>query len=151
MELAIEKGEIDALTAYDPMAWSFVRGGKLVELATNLSDEYHDRTCCVRGVRGGLLKENLGAARNPTDALFEAGQVAAHDPAAAFAAFTPKYDVKDLADLLGSHAHHNQITGAELRRQAITYVNDLKQVGIFKEGTNAEKFADRFVYDVKPE
>lgn len=153
LELAIEKGEIDALTGYDPLAWSFVKGGKLVELATNLSDEYHDRTCCVLGVRGGLLKENLEAARNLTNALFEAEQIAAHDPAAAaaFAAFTPKYDVKDLADLLGSHAHHNQITGAELRRQVIAYVNELKQVGIFKEGTNAEKFADRFVYDIKAE
>ncbi|MDR3324302.1 MAG: ABC transporter substrate-binding protein, partial [Zoogloeaceae bacterium] len=58
--LAAEKGEIHAIVQSDPLLWRIEKDnpGKYIELATNTSPPYHDKTCCVIGVGGKLVREH---------------------------------------------------------------------------------------------
>jgi NitT/TauT family transport system substrate-binding protein len=88
---------------------SHLEDGKLDEIATNLSDEYAERTCCVLAVRGALLRDEQPIAAALTRAVLEAGDVVAHHPedaAAVFAGYGGKGSVEDLAAMLRSHTHH---------------------------------------------
>lgn len=151
LALAIEKGEADALADNDPVAWGYAKDPNLVEVATNLSGEYADRTCCLLGLRGSLLKEDKAVAARLTRALFDAWKVAAADPqqvAHAFHDYTPKAAQADVHGMLQSHNHHNQVIGDELRGQIVKYVDELKLAQVFRASTDAESFARRITVDV---
>ncbi|HEX4617885.1 MAG TPA: ABC transporter substrate-binding protein, partial [Stellaceae bacterium] len=47
LALAVDKGEVQALAEIDPLPYLWLKDGKLNEIATNLSGEFIDRTCCV--------------------------------------------------------------------------------------------------------
>jgi NitT/TauT family transport system substrate-binding protein len=149
--LAIEKGEAHALADNDPITWPYRKDPNLVELATNLTGEYHDRTCCLIGIRGSLLRENKEAAARLTRALFHAWHVTAAAPeaaAAAFAPYAPKFSQGDLVEMLHSHNHQQQVIGDTLRAQIVQYVEELKVAQVFKPTTDAAKFAQRVTADV---
>jgi NitT/TauT family transport system substrate-binding protein len=149
--LAVEKGEAQALADNDPITWPFRKDAGLVELATNLTGEYHDRTCCLIGVRGSLVREDRGAAQRLTEALFHAWHIVAAAPEAAATAFqpyAPKFSHRDLVEMLQSHNHHQQVVGDALRAQIVQYVEELKIAQVFKPSTDAVKFAQRVTVDV---
>jgi NitT/TauT family transport system substrate-binding protein len=149
--VAVDKGEIQALADGDPLTWAYARQPGLQEVATNLSGEYHTRTCCLLGVGDKLLKDNQPAAKALTAALLEAQHLAAHDPqtaAEAFVPYAPKYPVADLTAMLGSHAHHLSPQGAELRQQLALYADELKLVSVIKASTDTAKFAERITFDL---
>jgi NitT/TauT family transport system substrate-binding protein len=61
--VAVEKGEAQAIADGDPNLFLIERKTKgLVELATNLSGEYANKTCCVLGVSGKLAREDRATA-----------------------------------------------------------------------------------------
>ena len=151
LPLAIEKGEAQALTDNDPRTWLFLKDERLVEIATNLSGEYAQRTCCVLAVRGSLIRENRAAAAALTRAVLEAGELVAQNPkdaATLFSDYGGKGSVADLTTMLQSHAHHSQITGDELKVQIKAYADELKVVNVIKPGTDTTKFADRVYANV---
>ena len=57
LALAVDKGEAQALADGDPRTWLLRKEGKLDEVATNLSEEYAHRTCCVLAIRGSLIRD----------------------------------------------------------------------------------------------
>ncbi|MEA4838425.1 MAG: ABC transporter substrate-binding protein [Rhodospirillaceae bacterium] len=149
--LAIEKGEAQALTAYDPLAWGYRKDANLVELGTNLSGPYHDRTCCLLGVRGALLRADPEPAKKLEAALLEAWHITASSPdraAAAFVQYAPKFEASEIAGMLQSHDHHGQVRGDALRAQIEAYVEELKIAEVFKPSTDSAKFAKRVTFDV---
>jgi NitT/TauT family transport system substrate-binding protein len=50
--------------------------------------------------------------------------------------------------MLGTHTHHDQKSGAELKKQISLYVDELKLVKVIKPSTDSAKFADRVFADV---
>src|SRR6266850_2496842 len=62
LALAVEKGEAQALADIDPLTYLWLKEGKLNEIATNLSGEYADRTCCLLAIRGSLVRDELQVA-----------------------------------------------------------------------------------------
>lgn len=148
---AIDKKEAHALAEGDPLSYGFIKNHGLVEVGNNLSAEYHDRTCCVIGVRGSLLRERPAAAAAVNRALIEAQHIAAHNPrsaAEAFAPYVPKYPVEDLAAMLSSHAHHLTPTGNELRHQLALYGEELKLISVFKPKTDIQAYVKSITADV---
>jgi len=151
LPLAISKGEAQALADGDPRTYLWRKDEKLVEVATNLSAEYYDRTCCVLAIRGSLIRENKAVAAALTRALLEGGEQVADDPADAakiFSGYGGVGSVDDLADMLRSHTHHHHPQGAELKKQIALYGDELKLVNVFKQSTDTAKFAERVYADV---
>lgn len=151
LALAVDKGEAHAAADNDPRTYLWLKEGKLNELATNLSGEYADRTCCVLAVRGSLIRDDRAVATALTQSVLEAGHIVAQNPSDAatiFSGYGGKGSVEDLTAMLRSHTHHDQKIGAELKKQIALYVDELKLVKVVKPSTDSAKFADRVYADV---
>lgn len=151
LPLAVEKGEAQALSHSDPLTWIFRKNPNLVEIATNLSDEYAERVCCVIGVRGGLLRDDKSAAAELTLALLEAHHLTSLDyrkTAEAFYPYSPKVNIDDLVDMLKSHTHGHSPVGEPFKRELRLYAEDLKLVNVLKPTTDPAKYAERIYADV---
>jgi NitT/TauT family transport system substrate-binding protein len=151
LALAVEKGEVQALADADPLTYLWLKGGKLNEVATNLSGEYANRVCCVLAVRGSLIRDERAVATALTRSVLEGGDLVAHNPddaATVFSGYGGKGSTQDLAAMLRSHTHHDHPVGADLKRQIALYTDELKLVNVIKPGTDSAKFAERVYVDV---
>jgi len=151
LALAVEKGEVQALADIDPLPYLWLKEGKLTEIATNLSDEFADRTCCILAIRGSLIRSDLPVAAALTRSILEAADRVASDPAdaaARYSGYGGKGSVEDLADMYRGHTHHNHPVGAELKKQLLLYTDELKAVNVIKRSTDTAKFTDRIYMDV---
>lgn len=149
--LAVEKGEIQAIADGGPNLHLIQKRNKdLVELATNLSGDYADKTCCVLGVRGQLVRNDKGTAAALTRAIVEASDWVANNPNESARIFT-KYSPVPEADLravLGTLTHQHHPSGVALRQQVEFYARDFKTIGVFRPNTDPAKFAAHVVADV---
>ena len=151
LALAVDKGEVQALADIDPLTYLWLKEGKLNEIATNLSGEYADRTCCLLAIRGSLVRDELPVAAALTRSILEAGERVARDPedaAAVFSGYGGKGSVEDLAVMLRSHNHHHHPVGATLKKELLLYTDELKAVNVIKKSTDSTKFAERIYVDV---
>ncbi|SOR31552.1 ABC transporter, periplasmic protein [Methylorubrum extorquens] len=151
LNLAVEKGEAQALADSDPRTWIWLKDPKFTEVATNLSGAYADRTCCVVAVRGSLIRNDRAAAAALTRAVLEAGHRVHENPedaARIFSGYGGKGSVEDLAAMLRSQHHGDRPVGTDLKRQLVLYGDELKQVNVLKRTTDTAKFAERVYADV---
>lgn len=151
LPLAIEKGEAQALADSDPRTYLFLKDQRLVEIATNLTGEFANRSCCVLAVRGSLVRDARDVAGALTKAVLEAGHVVATDPrfaAQAFSGYGGKGSVEDLTAMLQSQTHHHQPVGADLKKEIALYVDELKIVNVIRKNTDSAKFAERVFANV---
>ena len=153
LPLALQRGEVQALADSDPAVWLTRQrsNGELVELASNLSEDYANLSCCTLGVRAALFRDELEVVAALTRAIREAAAHVAADPddsAAIFAKYTPKVPVAELAAMLRSHTHDHTPVGAALRREVVKIAGDLKRAAIIKPATDPVKLAERVVVDV---
>ncbi|BAS00256.1 ABC-type nitrate/sulfonate/bicarbonate transport systems [Blastochloris viridis] len=149
--VAVEKGEVDAISTSDPLAYKLKQSHNLVEVATNLVDEYADRACCVIGVRGSLYRADRPTAVAASKALIEAAQWSHENPddaAAAYAPYAPKENPADLGRMLRTLTNHRHPIGEDFKTEIITYAEELKVVEVLKRTTDTKKFADRVVVDI---
>src|SRR5262249_14345638 len=120
-------------------------------IATNLTDEFADRTCCVLAIRGSLTRNELPVAAALTRSILEGADHVASDPADAAAIYS-SYGGRGFVDILAtlylSHTHHNHPVGAVLKKQLLLYTEDLKSVNVIKRSTDPAKFAERIYLDV---
>jgi NitT/TauT family transport system substrate-binding protein len=151
LALAVDKSEVQALAEIDPLPYLWLKDGKLNEIATNLTGEFGDRTCCVLAIRGSLIRSELLVAAALTRSILEAAERAASDPADAAAIYSNyggRGSVEDLAAMYRSHTHHNHPVGAALKKQLLLYTDELKAVNVMKKSTASTKFAERIYTDV---
>jgi NitT/TauT family transport system substrate-binding protein len=151
LALALKKGEIQAFTGGDPLAWVLRDRDNLTEVATNLDGEYAHRACCVLGVRGALIRDDKPAAAAVTEAILEAQQFVFENPdeaAAIFAPYAPAAKPEQLAAMLRSHTHGHHPIGADLRQEIALYTDELKGISVIKPSTNTDRFAAKVYADV---
>src|SRR6476620_873248 len=125
LQLAVEKGEVQAFLASDPIAHIWLKDTAYKEVASNLDGEYKDKTCCILGLRGSLVREEPQVARAITQALLDAAMYTAQNPAVTAKSFQP-YAPKtaSLADIEGMvryHTHHHHPVGEVLKRELKAY------------------------------
>jgi NitT/TauT family transport system substrate-binding protein len=89
LPVALQKGEIQAFTLGDPLAWVILDRDGLAKVATNLDGEYAHRACCVLGIRGSLIRDDKPAAAAITEAILEAQNFVFAHPDEAAAIFAP--------------------------------------------------------------
>ena len=141
---ALSSGTVDALAIPDPNAFALRERMRLVEIATDISGSYRDRTAIVLACGGPLLRDNPDRAASLTRALLEAAISVAHNPAAAAAAIAPL--APDLSDvdrtrMLRAEASDQHPTGAALVEDIAAYADELRLVGLFPYALNAGKWA----------
>ena len=152
LRAAVEKGEADALADSDPRTYLWLKDGKFAEIASNLDGDYHDRSCCILGLRGSMVRNDFAVARALTLATLEAQEYVVHNPEVAarnFLAYAPPgTPLEDLLAQVHYHTHANHPIGEALKRQLVAYAEELKAVNVFRPGTNPQKFAERIYADV---
>jgi NitT/TauT family transport system substrate-binding protein len=146
--LAAEKGEIHAVADSDPLLYKIERDSKagFTELASNGSGENRDRTCCVIGVGGKLLRENRPAVAALTRSLVEAYDwTAGHidESAKIFLKYTTNITVEELRELYATLNLHHHALGTDLSDEIAGYARDFKELGVLKASTDPAEYADR--------
>ncbi|MBN8938619.1 MAG: ABC transporter substrate-binding protein [Rhizobiales bacterium] len=152
LRAAVEKGEAHALADADPKTFLWLKDGKLTEISSNLHGEFAERTCCILGIRGSLIRQERAVARALTAATLEAQDYLVHHPeesARIFSRFAPPNSpIEDLTALVRYHTHGNHPVGNDLKAQLRLYAEELKAVAVFKPNTDPARFADRVYADV---
>jgi len=151
--VALQKGEIQAFSSGDPIASIIRDRDHLVEVANNLSDEYADRTCCVLGIRGSLVRDERPVAAAITAALMEAQEWVAANPegaAAIFAGLSKAGTTEQLAAMLRTHTHHHHPVNAALTKEITLFAQELKQASVLRSSTDPAELAARVCVDVLP-
>jgi NitT/TauT family transport system substrate-binding protein len=149
--VALKKGEIDALSTSDPLAYVLKRDNGLVEIANNLEGGYEKLACCVLGIRGSLIRKEKPVAAAITKAVVEAAQWASENPEESgeiFAPYAPKHRGSDLAKMLESVTSDHHPVHRSFEEEIAFYIDDLKTVGVIKPTVDSQKFAKRVVVDV---
>lgn len=151
--IAVDKGEIQAIADGDPNVFLLEKQkpGAYKQLATNLSGEYANKTCCVVGAGGTLVRNERPVAAAVARAIVEASDFVANNPnesAALFAKYSPKVLVEDLRKLLGTLTHNHHPVGRDLRDEIEFYAKDFRSVGVLKQSTNPAKLADHVYVNV---
>ena len=149
--VALQRGEVQAVSLGDPLGWILRERDGLLEVANNLEGEYSHRACCILGVRGSLIRQDRPAAAAVTEAILEAQDWVSANPeeaAAIFAPYSPKAKPEQLAAMLRSHTHNHHPVGSALKQELALYIEDLKGVQVIKPGTNPDKLADKVFSDV---
>ena len=152
LQIAVEKGEAQAVLASDPIAYLWLKDPAYKEVASNLDGEYKDKSCCIVGLRGSLVREEPQVARAITQALLDAAMFTSQNPdkaAVSFQPYAPKTaSLEDLQAMVRYHTHHHHPVGAVLKQELKAYADDLKLVSVFKQSTDTTKFAERIYVDV---
>jgi NitT/TauT family transport system substrate-binding protein len=151
--MAIGKGEIDAYVAGDPQVYYQIKNsdGKLFRVASNATNEFSERTCCVLGLRGSLLRDDREAAARLTSAILEAAHLVYEDPDHAVAVsgrYAPRSATPaDLAEMLKSYPYGHQPIGDDFRGQVLLYAQELKRAGVLKSATDPVRYVRRVTAD----
>jgi NitT/TauT family transport system substrate-binding protein len=151
--IAAEKGEIQAIAHSDPTLYRIEKESKAgyVELATNTSPPYHDKTCCVLGVGGALLRRDRPAVAALARSLIEALEFTAAKPeesARIFHKYTTKLSLDELLTFYKQLTPHNHPVNKALREQLAFYVQDFKDLGVLKASTDTQRFVTHITDDV---
>ncbi len=151
--VAVEKGEIDAYVGGDPQVYYQIKnsGDKLFRVASNASNEFSERTCCVLGLRGSLIRDNKDVAAALTKAILEAAHAVYEDPDRAVEVsgrYAPRSaTTADLSAMLQSYPYGKQPIGDDFRGQVLLYTQELKRAGVLKSSTDPVRYVKRITAD----
>ena len=153
LDIAVNKGEIQAIADGDPTLYLIERRnkGRYQELASNLSGEYKDKVCCIVGARGELVRKEKPVVAALVRAIVQASDFVAENPnesARLFAKYSPKVPVEDLQALLGTLTHGHHPVGRNLRDEVEFYARDFRSVGVLKSSTDPARLANHVSVDV---
>lgn len=142
---ALENGAVDAIALGDPTASIAEEQYGLTTLIDTATDpEYKDEYCCAAFVTSKLAAENPAAAAAFTRAVQKASQWVQENPDETAKIIVDKQyisgDVDFCAQILKTYNYKPSVQGGydALKQNA----QELTEIGILKDGTDATKFAD---------
>ena len=77
LSVALDKREIAAISGSEPFSYRLLETGKYQLIASNMTGDYANLSCCVLGVSGSLARDHKPAAAALTQAILEAHSYAA--------------------------------------------------------------------------
>ncbi|MCY1393749.1 ABC transporter, substrate-binding protein, aliphatic sulfonates family [compost metagenome] len=149
--VALDKGEVQAVSGSDPFMYRLLRQERYTELSTNLAEDYANLSCCVVGVTGRLAREDKQVAAALTQAILEAHAWAAEHPeqvAKDFLKYAVNTTPEEISAILKDHTHAHHATGPRFVEEIAYYAKDLKAVQVLKPGTDPKQFAESIYADV---
>ncbi|EGT4256123.1 ABC transporter substrate-binding protein [Citrobacter amalonaticus] len=151
LSVALDKQEIAAISGSEPFSYRLLETGKYQLLASNMTGEYANLSCCVLGVSGSLARDHKPAAAALTQAILEAHSYAAQHPesvADAFIAHALNTNVAEVQGILHGQGHGHHAVGEAFVNEIAQYVTDLKLVQVIKPTTDPHQFAESIYVDV---
>ena len=146
----LRKGEVDAIAGDDPLIYTLREDNKLREIATNLEGDYENRTCCVLGLRGDLVRKDPEAAAAITRAVIDAQRWTASIPTRPRASSRPTCRAgagrARGADPAQPHARPCLHRRAALRKSWLR--QDLKIIKVLSANLDINKYAQAVVPNV---
>ncbi len=151
LEVALQKGEIQAASGSDPMMYRVKAQAGFRELSTNLVDDYANLSCCVVGVAGNLARKEKPVAAALTHAILQAHAWAAAHPeevAEEFLRFAVNTSAEEVRAILGEHTHGHYSLGDAFVKEIAVYARDLKAIDVLRPRTDPLQFAESIHADV---
>ena len=144
LELAIDKGEVDAIALADPIAQIIVDKGKAKSLLNSaFTPPYNQEYCCLVVVNGKFVKENPEAAADVTRAILKAARwVAANPKEAARISAEKKYvpgNPELNAKILSGYHYIPSVKGGQ--DAILIAAQEMKDAGILNKSTDIKQLA----------
>lgn len=149
LEIAAERGEIDAIADGDPRAFFWLRDmpGKYVQIASNLDHGFEHRVCCIAGLSGSLVRDDPDTARALTRALLEAQDRTVARPEDAARAFLPQAPKNRTIAALADQTLTTRRPAPTSRPRSRNMPRSCA-INIFRRSTDPQQFAERVHADV---
>ncbi|MDR3127342.1 MAG: ABC transporter substrate-binding protein [Tannerellaceae bacterium] len=159
LELAVEKGEVDAVALWDPFATVAERKGYIVLCDIGTDPLFAGKYCCFLFASGKQIKENPERIAALVRAFRKAAEwIAAYPDEAARISiekgYIPADDTAFVSALLQSykyHAHHDETTRHQAGSDAAFFVSELKKTGFLPSDIDADAFVQKLYFDVLTE
>jgi len=152
LAVAVQKGEADALGHLDPQTFGWIKDEHLIEIANNQTGTYEKLSCCTVGASTEFVKRDKNLVRATVEAIIETHEVVAKDPAAVARFYKENYkppvSEETLAELLGQLAYHHHPAGPALEQEIAEEIEDLKLIGVFRQGADGAALAKKFTFNV---
>jgi NitT/TauT family transport system substrate-binding protein len=155
LELAVEKGEVDAVALWDPFATLAERKGYITLSDIAIDPLFAGKYCCFLFASGKQIKEHPQRIAALVRAFRKASEwIAAYPQEAARISidkgYIPADDTAFVAALLQSyhyHDHHDQTVHQQAKADALFFVNELKKTGFLPPDINASSFVRNMYHD----
>jgi NitT/TauT family transport system substrate-binding protein len=151
LELALNKGEVDAVATSDPIGTILLGKNVVKTIADQATDPaYKDEYCCAVVVNGKFAREHPDAAAKVTRALLKAAKWVNENPTDAanlsvekkYIASTPQINAQALAKL-------DYRPGVSRCRDSLEQVaKEMKEAGLLKDPTDPKALASRAWLDL---
>ncbi|MVT04503.1 ABC transporter substrate-binding protein [Enterobacter sp. 10-1] len=151
LSVALDKREIAAISGSEPFSYRLLATGKYQLIASNMSGDYADLSCCVLGVSGSLARDHKPAAAALTQAILEAHSYASAHPqsvAQAFMAHALNTNETEVSGILHGQGHGHHAVGEAFVKELTQYAIDLQRVQVIKPGTDPHQFAESIYANV---
>ena len=151
LSIALDKREIAAISGSEPFSFRLLQSGKYQLIASNMSGDYANLSCCVLGVSGALARDHKPVAAALTQAILEAHSYASAHPesvAQSFMAHALNTDEAEVSGILHGQGHGHHAVGEAFVNELTQYVSDLQRVQVIKPGTNPHQFAESIYANV---
>jgi NitT/TauT family transport system substrate-binding protein len=144
LELALEKGEIDAIASADPIAQIIVDKGKARSILNSAKTApYNQEYCCLVVVNGKFVKENPETAAAATRAILKAAHWVSKNPqAAAKMSVDKKYvpgNPELNAKILAGYHYVPSVKGGEAA--ILIAAREMKETGVLNKSTDIKQLA----------
>lgn len=147
---ALDKGEIQAVTAPDPFPYLLTQAGQAMEIGSNMTGMFANNFCCVVALHGALVREDPKAAAAITRGLMNGSKyTGTHLHEVATIEVQDKFvpvGVATVEHLLSSYTWHPSAT--TLKPQILQGALDYKLTGFLDNRTDARKLAERAYVDI---
>ena len=144
LELALDKGEIDAIASADPIAQIIVDKGKARSILNSAKTApYNQEYCCLVVVNGKFVKENPETAAAATRAILKAAHWVSKNPqAAARMSVDKKYvpgNPELNAKILAGYHFVPSVKGGEAA--ILIAAREMKETGVLNKSTDINQLA----------
>lgn len=151
LSVALDKREIAAISGSEPFSYRLLETGKYQLVASNMTGDYANLSCCVLGVSGSLARDHKPAAAALTQAILEAHSYAAEHPesvAQSFLAHALNTNEAEVSGILHGQGHGHHAVGEAFVKELTQYAVDLQRVQVIKPGTDPHQFAESIYANV---
>jgi len=144
LELALEKGEIDAIASADPIAQIIVDKGKARSILNSAkTTPYNQEYCCLVVVNGKFIKEHPDTAAAATRAILKAARWVSKNPEAAAKLSVEKKYVPGNpavnAKILSGYHYIPSVKGGE--NAILIAAREMKETGVLNRSTDINQLA----------
>lgn len=132
LSVALDKREIAAISGSEPFSYRLLETGKYQLIASNMTGDYANLSCCVLGVSGSLARDHKPAAAALTQAILEAHSYAAAHPesvAQSFLAHALNTSEAEVSGILHGQGHGHHAVGEAFVKELTQYAVDLQRAG----------------------